>query len=131
MQISLRAGERIYINGAVLRASRKMTFELLNDASFLLESHVLQPEDATTPLRQLYFALQTILIDPTSRSARETYRQMYEATRKSFSTAEVVEGLRHVAELADAGRIFEALKTIRGLYVIEERILGTAQAKAA
>ena len=57
MRISLRAGERIYINGAVLRAERKLTFELLNNASFLLENHIIQAEEATTPLRQLYFAL--------------------------------------------------------------------------
>ena len=61
MRISLRAGERIYINGAVLRAERKLTFELLNNASFLLENHIIQAEEATTPLRQLYFALQAAL----------------------------------------------------------------------
>ena len=69
MRISLRAGERVYINGAVLRASRKTTFELLNDATFLLEGHVIQPENATTPLKQLYFALQTLLIEPSSATA--------------------------------------------------------------
>ncbi len=35
----------------------------MNDATFLLESHVMQAEDATTPLRQLYFAAQTMLIE--------------------------------------------------------------------
>ena len=42
MNITLRAGERIYINGAVLRVDRKATLELLNDATFLLETHVMQ-----------------------------------------------------------------------------------------
>ena len=31
---------------------------------FLLESHVLQAEQATTPLRQLYFILQVMLMNP-------------------------------------------------------------------
>ena len=55
MNISLRADEKIYINGAVLRVDRKVSIELLNDVTFLLESHVMQANDATTPLRQIYF----------------------------------------------------------------------------
>ena len=64
MRLSLRAGERVYVNGAVLRVDRKVSLELLNDATFLLETHVLQAEAATTPLRQLYFAVQALVIDP-------------------------------------------------------------------
>jgi flagellar biosynthesis repressor protein FlbT len=44
MNISLRRGERIFINGAVLRVDRKVCLELLNDVTFLLESHVMQAE---------------------------------------------------------------------------------------
>ena len=42
MCISLRGGERIYVNGAVLRVDRKVTLELINDVAFLLESQVMQ-----------------------------------------------------------------------------------------
>ena len=41
MCISLRSGEKIYINGAVLRVDRKVTLELINDVTFLLESQVM------------------------------------------------------------------------------------------
>jgi flagellar biosynthesis repressor protein FlbT len=41
MLISLRPGERVYINGAVVQVDRKVTIELLNDAMFLLEGHVM------------------------------------------------------------------------------------------
>ena len=37
MKISLRAGERIYINGAVLRVDRKVSVELVNDVMQLIE----------------------------------------------------------------------------------------------
>jgi flagellar protein FlbT len=123
MRISLRAGERIYINGAVLRADRKLTFELLNNANFLLENHILQAEDATTPLRQLYFALQTLLIEPTSNTARDAYLRIAAATRETFSTTDVIVGLRLVGRLVEAGRIFEALKTLRSLFAVEATIL--------
>ena len=64
LQISLKPGERIYVNGAVLKVDRKVSIEFLNDVTFLLEHHVLHPDDTRTPLRQLYFIVQTLLIDP-------------------------------------------------------------------
>jgi flagellar protein FlbT len=54
-KIFLKANERIYINGAVIRVDRKVSLELLNDVQFLLENHVLQAEDATTPLAPALF----------------------------------------------------------------------------
>lgn len=132
IKISLKAGERIYINGAVLRAERKLTFEILNSATFLLENHILQAEDAISPLRQLYFALQTVLIDPSSATAFDTYRGMQVATEKTFTTTDVVIGLRLVARLAEQNKVFEALKTLRSLFAIEQSILeGRARASAS
>ena len=64
MPISPKRSERIFINGAVIRVDRKVSLERLNDLNFLLESHVLQAEEATTPLRQIYFIAQSMLMDP-------------------------------------------------------------------
>ena len=66
IRISLRAGERVYVNGAVIRVDRKTTLEFLNNVVFLLENHVMQEEDATTQLRRLYFTVQKMLIEPSS-----------------------------------------------------------------
>jgi flagellar protein FlbT len=124
MHLSLRAGERIFINGAVLRADRKVTIELLNDATFLLENHVLQVEDATTPLRQLYFVVQAVLIDPASAErALAVFRDLHSATIAAFSNEEIVLGLKNVAELVDASRPFDALKVIRSLFPLESAVL--------
>lgn len=124
MHISLRAGERIYVNGAVLRVDRKVTLELLNDVTFLLENHVLQPEKATTPLRQLYFVVQVMLIDPERASeARSLFRQLYERLVASLENAAVRAGLDRVHQHVSAGKPFEALKTIRVLFPIEDEIL--------
>ena len=86
MQLTLKAGDRVFINGAVLRANRKVTLELLNDATFLLEGHVLQPEETTTPLRQLYFVLQAALMDPQNAAAAEKlFSNLMFRTRSAFS----------------------------------------------
>ncbi len=129
MQISLRAGERIYINGAVVRVDRKITLELLNDVTFLLEGHVLQVEDTTTPLRQLYFAVQTMLMEPRhAHRSRQLFRQLHAAALKTFANESVVSGLKDVAELVEAERAFEALRTIRALFPMESAILLSAEA---
>ncbi len=129
MHISLRAGERIYINGAVVRVDRKVSMELLNDVTFLLESHVLLAEDATTPLRQLYFIVQTMLIEPAKAAeARAMFQQSYSLLSMSFKNADVLDGLERVQQQVLTGKVFEALKTIRGLFPIEEAILARAHA---
>jgi flagellar protein FlbT len=132
MQVSLRAGSRIYINGAVIRVDRKVTLELLNDVVFLLESHVLQADQTTTPLRQLYFVLQTILMDP-GNAATSLYlcNAVFETTLRSFTNEVVVSGLKAVAELVAEERIFDALRTIRGLFETEDKILTQAGAHAS
>ena len=68
MNISLRKGEKIYINGAIFRVDRKVSIELLNDVTFLLENHVMQAEDAITPIKQLYFVIQMMLMSPNNSS---------------------------------------------------------------
>jgi len=129
MQLSLRAGERIYINGAVVRVNRKVTIELLNEVAFLLEAHVLQADEATTPLRQLYFVAQTILVDPLNAERnRAVFRDLHASTLASFSNEAIVASLATVAEHVAAGHTFEALKAIRALFATEAEILSRTDA---
>ncbi|HUB63653.1 MAG TPA: flagellar biosynthesis repressor FlbT [Methylocella sp.] len=124
MHISLRAGEKIYINGAVLRVDRKVSLELLNDATFLLEAHVMKVEDASTPLRQLYFIIQIMLMNPTDTlAAREMFKKSIHMTIDVTENAVLVGGLRAVKALVDANRNFEALKAVRALFPVEAEIL--------
>jgi flagellar biosynthesis repressor protein FlbT len=124
IHLSLRSGERLFINGAVLRADRKVTLELLNNATFLLEGHVIQPEDATTPLRQLYFIVQTMLMDPAgSETSRASFEDAYSLLCQSFRNAEILAGLKTVADLLRSNRLFEALKALRALFPMEHDVL--------
>lgn len=124
IRLSLRAGEKIYVNGAVLRVDRKTSIEILNDATFLLEQHVLQAEAATTPLRQLYFVAQTILMEPAgAEGCRLVFGESHRRLRQTFRNPEILAGLETVDRLMGAGRTLEAMKAIRVLLPIEDRIL--------
>lgn len=117
MRFSLKAGERIFINGAVLTVSQKVTLSLLNEARFLLESHVLQVAQATTPMRQLYFVVQSLLINPQEAGkVMGAFRKLHDALIKVATDEVVKDTLRKVGDLVEADRTFEALKLIRTLF---------------
>ncbi len=131
LRISLKAGERIFINGAVLRVDRKVSLEFLNDVTFLLENHVMQPEEATTPLRQLYFIVQMMLINPAGvEQSMDMFRKSIVMLLSCFNDEEVRSELKHIDGMVIQGKAFESLKAIRGLYPIEEKILNTPQMPA-
>src|SRR5208337_3085680 len=129
MNITLRAGERFFINGAVIRIDRKATIELLNDVTFLLENHVMQAREATTLTRQIYFAVQVMLMDPTaSATAAPLANSLIGTALGAYRTPELVSGLRGVAQSLGRGRNFEAMKTLRGLFPLEDRELRPSEA---
>ncbi|HEY9058314.1 MAG TPA: flagellar biosynthesis repressor FlbT [Aurantimonas sp.] len=124
LRITLRAGERIFVNGAVLKVDRKTTLEFLNDVTFLLESHVMQAEQATTPLRQLYFIVQMMLMDPNSAdAARQLFSKTLGTMLGTYRNSDVVDGLADIQGLVERERCFEALKRLRTLIPIEDGIL--------
>ncbi len=121
MNITLRAGERFFINGAVIRIDRKATIELLNDVTFLLENHVMQAKDATTLTRQIYFAVQIMLMDPgATTTATPLARTLIETALGAYRTPELASGLRGVALSLAKGRSFEAMKALRALFPLED-----------
>jgi len=128
LRISLKPGEKIFVNGAVLRVDRKVALEFLNDVTFLLENHVLQPEDATTPLRQLYFIAQMILINPEGKEqSTAIFRKSIVMLLNCFRNDEVLAELKRIDGLVSTGRAFDALKSIRALYPIEDGILNSLE----
>ncbi|MCV0393768.1 MAG: flagellar biosynthesis repressor FlbT [Rhizobiaceae bacterium] len=129
LRISLRPNEKIYINGAVLRVDRKVSIELMNDVHFLLEQHVLQAYEATTPLRQLYFIAQIMLMNPAGADdARDLFRKTLASLLETFENADMLASLKQVDQLVSEGEVFGALKTIRGLFRAEEAILNPHRA---
>jgi flagellar biosynthesis repressor protein FlbT len=124
LKLSLRAGERLFLNGAVLRVDRKTQVELLNDVTFLLESHVMQAADTRTPLRQLYFVLQMMLIDPARRAETE---RVFDSTvallLAAFENADIREGLGEVCDLVSEDDVYEALKRLRSLFPLEDSVI--------
>jgi flagellar biosynthesis repressor protein FlbT len=127
MLIHLKRNERLFVNGAVIRLDRRGTIELLNDAQFLLENHIMQPEGATTPLRQLYFVVQTMIIDP--RNAHLTsalFRAQSTQIANLAKTRSYLELVQSVGHLVDGENYFEALKVLRKSFSLEDELIGAS-----
>jgi flagellar protein FlbT len=131
MRLSLKQQERLFVNGAVLRVDRKVGIELLNDVTFLMESHVIQPEETTTPLRQLYFVVQTMLMDPLHAGrSRDLFDELWVSTMRSFGNRAILDGLTALKDLMEHGRYFDGLKLLRTLFPVEAGIIGDRRINA-
>lgn len=120
---TLKAGERIFINGAVLRAECKMSLSLLNEACFLLEAYVMQHDAATTPLRQLYFLVQSLVTSPATRT--ETQRDIdrwFGDSMDAYRAGDDVELIFAVRDEIARERYFDSLKKLRRLFCIDDEI---------
>jgi flagellar biosynthesis repressor protein FlbT len=120
MQIHLKKGEKLYLNGAVIRAEQRCTIELMNNVTFLLETHIMQQEDARTPLQQLYFVVQTMLMEPeNSGLTKELYWHQSACFAAAVSNADLISGIQAADSSVKNQRYFEALKAIRKLLPLE------------
>ncbi len=125
MRLHLKAGEKVFINGAVLSFEQKTSVKLLNDASFLLEAYVMQPEDTTTPLKQLYFYIQSALIDPKAElDSLERALLMLASIRKAIiRNTGILEGLEDVEMKVRKKTLLRRLRTLKKLFDAEKTIL--------
>lgn len=124
-RVTLRPGERIFINGAVLAWDGRGSFDILNDVPYLLEHEILHAQQTVTPLRQLYYILQTMVLEPDGvETTREIYHQTMDALREAFKNAEILAGLAAIRWQVEEGAVFTALKILRALVPVEDQILG-------
>jgi flagellar protein FlbT len=69
LKITLRNDEKLVINGAVLRSVGRTELFIENDVALLRGREVMNPEEASTPARRLYFACMMAYLDPEGRDA--------------------------------------------------------------
>jgi flagellar biosynthesis repressor protein FlbT len=124
--LSLKPGERFVLNGAVVQnGDRRGTLILQNKASVLREKDIMQPEDANTPARRIYFPVMMMYLDESSANKQydEFAMRLTEfmtAVRNPNVLSECVTLSRHVME----NEYYKALMVCRKLIDYEDEVLG-------
>ena len=113
-KINLRPSEKIYVNGAVFRCDRRTSIEFLNDVSFLLESHIMQLEDAVSPIQRLYYIIQIMLMAPDQVGLNKIVYDRHIELIKADSSEDISDELIcEIDQLVFNKKYYEAMKCIR------------------
>lgn len=125
LKLSLKPGEKFVLNGAVLtNGDKRATLVIQNKACLLRERDILQPEEATTPARRIYFPIMMMYLEPgeIERYHTEFALRMTEfmgAIRSGTALAQCVEISRDVM----TGAYYKALMGCKKLFDFERERL--------
>jgi flagellar protein FlbT len=124
--LELRPGDTMIVNGAPIRFRTKSRIELTAHARFLFGKQIMAPDDADTPARRIYFALQSAYIgnDTERVQGLATARQLIAQFRSATTSSLVREILERALALAEADACYQALKLARRIIRHEDAVLG-------
>src|ERR1700689_2924941 len=130
LTINLKPKERLIVNGVVIENSGTPSRILIhNTAALLREKDILTEEQAATPARRIYFAIQCEYLFPGKETLflpiiYEFLRQFADAAP---STATLVDEIR---DFVDGHELYRALKSAKLLIQREQEILNNCSGEA-
>lgn len=131
LRISLRDGEKVVVNGAVLSAVGRTELVVENKVSVLRGREVMAPEEATTPARQLYFHTMMAYVDPAGiEEHRDRLLASLEKVMALLPSVEAGTVSMSFAKHAAHMRFYKALADCRQLIRLETEALETLEAAA-
>lgn len=123
LKITLKPHEKMILGGAVVRCGdSKCRFIVENNVPILRQNSILSVENADSPARRIYFAIQMMYVDEAHIAQHqkiywEMVRQFLEAAP---STLEIVD---HTNELILTGDYYQALRSARRLIDYEQEVI--------
>lgn len=128
--LELRQGDMMIVNGAAIRFRNKTRIELTSRARFLFGKQIMAPEQADSPARRIYYALQSVYIgDETARAealsrARELIDSFDAGGGTGSSSPLALEILSRALAAAEADDCYQALRLARQVVRYEDSLLG-------
>jgi flagellar biosynthesis repressor protein FlbT len=124
--LELRQGDFMIVNGAPIRFRSKARIELAAHARFLFGKQIMGPDQADTPARRIYFALQTSYIgtDEERPAGLADARRLIAEFQICTTSLLARDILDRALEAAEADDCYKALKLVRRIIRHEDAILG-------
>ena len=132
LKLSLRDGEKVVINGAVLRSAGRSEVLVMNEAAILRGRDIMTPETADTPAKRLYFACMMAYLEPRNledhqQSILTLLGELLGALESAEAKALCLSFAHHVAQLD----FYRALGDCRQLIAYEEEAFARAEQLSA
>lgn len=126
LKLSLKPGERFVVNGAVLQnGDRRAVLLLQNKASILREKDIIQPDEANTPAKRIYFPIMMMYLDPVE--ANKFYDEFVLRLNEFMGAIRSTDVLKECVSLSRevmAADYYKALTRCRKLLTYEQGLLG-------
>jgi flagellar protein FlbT len=124
--LELRQGEMMIVNGTPIRFRTKSRIELTAKARFLFGKQIMPLEQADSPARRIYFALQSAYIgtDTERLGGLAAARELIGAFKEATTSLLARDILDRALAAAEADDCYQALKLTRRIISHEDAVLG-------
>jgi flagellar protein FlbT len=114
------------VNGAAIRFRNRTRIELTAHARFLFGRQIMAPQEADTPARRIYFALQTAYIgdEQERRHGLADAEILIDAFNEATTSASAKALLTGALACAKADKCYQALRLARRVVRHEDAVLG-------
>lgn len=126
LKLSLKPGERFVLNGAVVQnGDRRAVLVLQNKASVLREKDIMQPEEANSPARRIYFPVMMLYLeDGASETVYDEFVRRMTEFMGAVRNPEILNLCVMVSRQVMARDWYKALMNCRKLIEYEDERLG-------
>ena len=125
LKLKLKPFEKFIVNGVVIENGRhRNTLTVANHAQVMTGRSILQPEDATTPVKRTYYAVQAMLLDPpNAEEKRSLYNALLNQLQKAIRDPEMTYHLADTDRYVREGDFYKALAALRPVIAYEAVLL--------
>lgn len=123
LKITLKPHEKMIIGGAVIRCgANKCQFVVENNVPILRQSGILTTDEAHSPARRIYLAIQLMYVDEVRMA--EHQKLYWELVRDFVNAApSALEIIDQINELILSGKYYQALKSASRLIDFEQEVI--------
>ncbi|MGD9862227.1 MAG: flagellar biosynthesis repressor FlbT [Pseudodonghicola sp.] len=124
LRLTLKPNEKIVINGCVIRnADRRQTLTIENYADVVRGVDLLDEEEAATPVKKVYFFIQSALLRPEIRDDLRPIIQKNLAELVPIFNQQIGGHIFEAANHVSAGNHYKAMRALREVMRYEDELL--------
>ena len=123
LKITLKPNEKMILGKAVItNGSAKCEFMVENNVPILRQNDILSPDNANTPARRIYLAIQLMYVDEEHIAAHQ--KLYWQLVREFIAAApSSLNLINQINELISKKKDYQALKTAQKLIDFEQEVI--------